>query len=336
MIWMVRAMDKTRASKQPLNRPASFFPAFTRRTVFVFLFALYAAGTGAEKMYEYRDEDGVLHFTNIAPDTDQPVKVKQVRVSGLDQRVFLRNRGTDSEPIVTVYNGYGGPVEMEFALVEGENISARPELPARMVVPPSRETEALRLWPTQPGNSSSYQYTYRHVIGDPEADHHPTRPYAPPFRRGSTHAVSQAFHGTYSHRDIQSEYAVDIVMPVGTPVCAARPGIVMDVANDFFTGGTDREDYARRANFIRILHDDGTMALYAHLRVETIRVGVGARVSLGETMAESGDTGFSSGPHLHFAIQKNIGMELVSLPFKILNARGTGVTPAKGMLLTGH
>jgi murein DD-endopeptidase MepM/ murein hydrolase activator NlpD len=123
-------------------------------------------------------------------------------------------------------------------------------------------------------------------------------------------------------------------MPERTNVCAARDGVVMDIANDFFGGGTDREDYIKRANFIRILHDDGTMAVYAHLSLESIRVGIGRKVYEGDILAESGNTGFSSGPHLHFAIQKNNGMQLISIPFKIENRKGTGVTPSKNMMLS--
>lgn len=287
----------------------------------------------AEKLYEYKDEDGVMHYSNIAPDTDRPVDVKQVRVSGVEERLHVENIGTEREPILNVSNDYGGPVELEFFLLESKNISSLPQLPVRVVVPAESEIEAVRMWPTQEDAAFSYSYSYRHGIGDPSAEHRPSRPYRPPFQAGNTFLISQAFHGTYSHNSPQSEYAIDIAMPPGTPVCAAREGVIMDIANDFFTGGTDREEYSRRANFIRISHDDGTMALYAHLEVESILVGIGTRVVAGEIIARSGDTGFSSGPHLHFAVQKNTDLKLESLPFKILNADGNGVTPKQKMQL---
>ena len=299
----------------------------------ILFFFLYAGIGGAEKLYEYRDKNGVLHYSNIAPDTNRPINVKQVRVSGVEDRVHVSNTGTQAEPIILILNEYGGPVEMEFIFLEKKNISSNPQLPARIVIKADIKEEVLRIWPAKKNQSFSYKYNYRYCFGDPAAKHRPPKPYRPPFKTGNIFYVSQAFHGAYSHNNPQSEYAIDIAMPVGTPVCAAREGVIMDIANDFFTGGTDREDYARRANFIRILHDDGTMALYAHLAVETIRVGIGRKVSEGQMIAESGDTGFSSGPHLHFAIQKNTDMELISLPFKIENAEGNAVIPTQDMLL---
>ena len=170
-------------------------------------------------------------------------------------------------------------------------------------------------------------------FGNPKAKHRPQKPYRPPFQDGSSFRISQGFKGTYSHKGPQNKYAIDIVMPEGTPVCAARDGVVMDIANDFFGGGTDKKEYKRRANYIRILHEDGTMAIYVHLKLETICVGIGKKVYEGEVIAESGNTGFSSGPHLHFAVQRNAGMQLVSVPFKIEDANGQPVIPVKNMLL---
>jgi len=299
----------------------------------VLLVFFYNAGKPyAEKLYEYRDENGVLHFSNIPPDTRLPVKVQQVRVSGVEDRVLVSNAGSAEEPLISVYNGYGGPVEMEISLLEADNMSSDPLLPFRTVVPANEEIKTVRMWPTRKNQSFSYRYGYRYCPGDPEASHFPGKAYRPPFQSGSAYRISQSFKGTYSHNSDQSRYAIDIAMPVGTPVCAARSGVVMDIANDFISGGLDREEYARRANFIRILHEDGTMALYAHLKLESIRVGIGRKISAGEVIAESGDTGYSSGPHLHFVIQRNTGMHLMSLPFKI-NLEGRAVIPEKEMML---
>jgi murein DD-endopeptidase MepM/ murein hydrolase activator NlpD len=120
-------------------------------------------------------------------------------------------------------------------------------------------------------------------------------------------------------------------MPIGTPVHAAREGVVMDQARYFHGAGEDLKRYGQRANFVRILHDDGTMAVYAHLDYEGVRVAAGQRVRRGQLIGKSGNTGFTTGPHLHFVIQKNRSMELVSVPFEFEGDNGQGVRPRQGL-----
>ena len=87
---------------------------------------------------------------------------------------------------------------------------------------------------------------------------------------------------------------------------------------------------------IRILHDDGTYAIYAHLNTNSIRVRPGDRVERGEYIADSGNTGFSSGPHLHFAVVRNTGMAIESLPVVFMGQNQSMVVPASGADLTAY
>ena len=80
---------------------------------------------------------------------------------------------------------------------------------------------------------------------------------------------------------------IDIAIPSGTPVRPVAPGIVV------YSGS--RSGYG---NTVVVEHDNGTITLYAHN--SQILVAQGQQVSSESTLALSGSTGRSTGPHLHF------------------------------------
>ena len=157
----------------------------------------------------------------------------------------------------------------------------------------------------------------------------------PPISPDEAYLISHGLRGEKTHNTPDSEYAIDVAMPVGTAIHAVRSGIVMDVEEDFNKGGTDRKKFVDKANHVRVLHDDGTMALYAHLDLASVNVRPGARVRAGQQIARSGNTGFSSGPHLHFAIQQNTGMKLISVPFRFKTPEGPAVEPKELQVMKG-
>ena len=109
----------------------------------------------------------------------------------------------------------------------------------------------------------------------------------------------------------RADYTDDIAMPEGTPIVAARAGQVVKIENNQSGRGTNPS-----GNFVRLLHDDGTMGVYLHLKRGSVEVREGQRVNPGQQLALSGNTGNSTGPHLHFVIQKNVGLQTVSIPFE--------------------
>jgi murein DD-endopeptidase MepM/ murein hydrolase activator NlpD len=152
----------------------------------------------------------------------------------------------------------------------------------------------------------------------------------------ANYPITQAYPDNATHQTVDSRYAIDIAMPVGTDVLAARGGVVFDVVGTNFRGGTNREEHLHAANIVRILHDDGTFAVYAHLNWNSIRVTPGQRVQTGQYIADSGNTGFSSGPHLHFAVQRNAGMRIEAVPVAFEGPSSRSIVPATGNVLTSY
>jgi murein DD-endopeptidase MepM/ murein hydrolase activator NlpD len=147
-----------------------------------------------------------------------------------------------------------------------------------------------------------YNVDYKYWVGNLHGKPDQTYVYQLPYRHGEQHLVSQSYFGDFSHqRGSTEEYAVDFDMPTGTPVLAARDGIVVEVETTSNEGGAE-EKYKKCRNEVAIRHADGSYALYAHLRQNGAVVKVGDRVTAGDLIAYSGATGFCSGPHLHFCL----------------------------------
>ena len=297
---------------------------------------LACAAAHAKHMYQYTDANGVMHFTDIKPDESVgQVKSTLVRT---DHQPLLRldESGPDADRSVGFVNASGGPVSVQISFEQATNVVANPPLPAMVVVAPLGKTPALRIRPLDAHAGYRYRYAFKYMPGDFRAIQDPNAAYGVPFDTASERfRVDQGFHGRFSHHDAQNEFAVDINMPEGTPVRAARDGVVMTVDNDFFGNGLDMAQYGDRANNIRIVHADGAMSVYAHLQLESARVQVGQRVKAGQVIALSGDTGYASGPHLHFCVQMNKDMQLVSVPFQFADDSGA-FTPQQGQMLGGR
>jgi hypothetical protein len=180
------------------------------------------------------------------------------------------------------------------------------------------------------------------TLGDPSAVHDPRAVYRLPFADNLTFPITQAYGGVLTtHNSPDALYAVDFTMPVGTPVVAARAGIVVQVALSNQYGGKEAT-LLSKANSVIVLHDDGTMGLYAHLAPALPLVSIGQRVQAGQPIGASGDTGYSAGPHLHFAVIKGYTNPagqpgLQSLPFRFYVGRPPEAFVARaGLMVTAN
>jgi len=292
--------------------------------------ALLPASVAAKNIYKFQDENGIWHFTDRSP--DEGVEFSTVYMEREPEpRIRLRQEGKKESPVYVLFNDFWGPVEVELTLKNSVNVLSEPSLPARFVIPAQSERTLVGIGALDQRRSFSYRLGMSSVPGRPIS----TPVILPPFSAGEEYPVSQGFQGTQTHGAPDSEFAIDIVMPVGTAVHAVRSGTVMDVEEDFNRGGKNYKKYAHKANHVRILHEDGTMALYAHLDLASVSVRPGARIRAGQKIARSGNTGFSSGPHLHFAIQQNSGMQMISLPFRFRTPEGAAVTPVAQQIVKG-
>jgi hypothetical protein len=289
---------------------------------------------GAKNIYKYQDANGIWHFTDRAPEEEIPFETVYMEREP-EPRIKLRQEGTKESPLYIVFNDFWGPVEIELKLLDAVNVLSEPPLPARFVIPGQKEQVLVGLGALNPNFSYQYRLSMSSVPGPPISEPVEGIVILPPFAPSEAYPISQGFQGEKTHTSPDSEFAIDIAMPVGTTIHAVKAGIVMDVEEDFNRGGTSLEKFGDKANHVRILHEDGTMALYAHLDLASVNVRAGARVAAGQKIARSGNTGFSSGPHLHFAIQQNTGMKLISVPFSFQTNEGQPKAPEEQQILQG-
>ena len=309
------------------------------KTLFCTLLAtaslLLPAVAGAKNIYKYQDENGIWHFTDQAP--EETVQFETVYMEREPEpRIKMRQEGTKHSPVYIVFNDFWGPVEIELKLTDAVNVLTEPPLPARFVIAGQQEQTLVGLGALDPQRGFQYRLNTSSVPGRPISTPVKNIVVLPPFAPEGQFPISQGFQGEETHLTPDSEFAIDIAMPVGTAIHAVRSGTVMDVEEDFNRGGTNLEKFVDKANHVRVLHEDGTMAVYAHLDLASVSVRPGARIRAGQKIARSGNTGFSTGPHLHFVIQQNTGMKLISVPFKFQTATGAPATPEVNQVLQGQ
>lgn len=123
-----------------------------------------------------------------------------------------------------------------------------------------------------------------------------TSPYSLPYPQGPGWEVNQANCSGKGHTGFW-RYGYDFSMPIGTVITASRGGTVI------VSVGHCRDGDGSCTNQVAIRHPDGTAMVYSHLTADGALVEVGAQVQVGDTIARSGNTGYTGGfPHLHHSL----------------------------------
>jgi murein DD-endopeptidase MepM/ murein hydrolase activator NlpD len=217
------------------------------------------------------------------------------------------------------------------------NMSTNRSLPYTATYPGLKTVKAFTLQAADAKQLWDYRWSYKWDWGPMQAKHDDSYLYSLPYESGKAYRIDQGYNGHFSHfGDFQ--YSIDWNMPVGTPILAAREGVVVGVRDEYQIGAPDRA-YENKANYIMIKHPDGTIGEYAHLMYKGVKVKVGDRVQAGELIGYSGNTGFTTGPHLHFFVYKAVdGAHRQSFPvrFRLRNDQPTMLVEGEAYQAYGH
>jgi len=289
-------------------------------------FWLGGVNAEAQTIYKYQTPDGRWHFTDKAPkdkpQVEQTIEYQQRRPIR-EAPLAVLEAGKEGMSLVAT-NPWYGPVELLVEVRTDEYRYIRKTLAANI-------SEVIMQFSS--GQHPDIKTFY--VPGAPLQETPPYQVYSPPIAAGAKFQISQGFNGKFSHSEQPNQYAVDIGMPLGTGIYAARGGVVMAIEKDFVIGSTGSAYFYDKANYVMLLHEDGTTAIYAHILQGSLKVSLGAQVARGDLLAKSGNSGFSTGPHLHFAVRMNSRSRLKSIPFSMTDAAGQAYKMERGVWLTG-
>ena len=274
------------------------------------------------QMYKYQDEQGTWHFSDKKPkrinsalesiDIESSTKTKP-------SPPYLDTTQANGKLIYSAHNPLLIPVQ--FFLKDAET---NKKISTKVISPLSSEVMFK-----QQNSLLKRKIKFHYVIGDPNST--PDNiVISPPFTDYKPMKVSQGFNGKFSHNRSGNRFAVDISMPVGTKITAVKDGIVIRAKGDYVYAGVSSPFFFDKANLVEILHADGSYAVYAHLLLGGVKVKVGEQVSAGQTIGLSGNTGYSTGPHLHFVIRHNANGKTRSIPFMFSQTDRPPISPKKG------
>jgi murein DD-endopeptidase MepM/ murein hydrolase activator NlpD len=245
-----------------------------------------------------------------------------------DARVCLEVHEQQGVVAFEVANHEAAPYTVRISLPERHNLEARAPLPFRAVIEPGQQQRVGSLVPRDPRQPTRYALRWGAAAGDARARHDDGARYRMPFG-GAEPRTLAAGPGADTHRS-SSLHAFDFGMPWGTPVLAARAGRVVRVVDAYGTGAL-RRDLLDRSNRVELLHADGTLATYAHLR-RGIPVRVGQLLATGELLGFSGASGYAGEPHLHFEVwRRQADLSAQSLPVRFHDGSAPGFAPAVGV-----
>ena len=124
--------------------------------------------------------------------------------------------------------------------------------------------------------------------------------------------------GFGTHQD-QQRFSYDFSVPQGTPVYAMESGVVIRIVQHYSIAHQNKAQLDQ-VNKVEILHADGSLASYAHLKPQSVTLRPCESISAGAQVGLSGHNGYSTGPHLHVDIARPVGRgNFMTIPLKFLS-----------------
>lgn len=191
------------------------------------------------------------------------------------------------------------PISSKFSFKLENMTSTLPNETVIVMPPKSRRVLIARINPDKPNQKNGFQYSVVTNFGDvTQEKYDKDYVYWLPFEVGKTQLIFQGYRGKLSHKDSD---ALDFNLNTGDKIFAAREGLAIEVVENNTKSCSDIS-CAKFNNRIIIMHSDGTFAEYSHLKFQGAEVNPGDQIKKGQLIGYSGNTGYSTGPHLHFSV----------------------------------
>jgi murein DD-endopeptidase MepM/ murein hydrolase activator NlpD len=213
-------------------------------------------------------------------------------------QIVAEKRGDGFSLILTTVNCTDITLTLD---VSRENTRGSAATPFTVATKGRQQLDLGTFEPQDPARPWDFHYQYRWVYGCPGGVPDDTV-YPLPYDPATHHKLIQGAHGSFSHQaGSGNDYAYDWAMPEGTVVLAARGGVIVGLRTDSTAHGVG-ERFKKSANYVIVRHSDGTYGEYLHLQPNAAMVRLGETVRAGQPIAHSGNSGYSSRPHLHFGV----------------------------------
>lgn len=230
--------------------------------------------------------------------------------------------GSNGECHITAENKTAGPYTASVNVGRGR-FQPGQKWPLHIVLPPVSTVAIARVVADGRVTPCDVDLTYTSSIGDAVAIPKYLYHYVVPFATGSRASITQWASGYQTtHQGALTRNAVDFNIRRGTPVVAARAGVVVEVRDRLYPIDRNRRAGAE-ADFVSIVHDDGTIAQYSRMEPGKVTVAVGDRVEVGDVIGKAGRV--SPGLHLdirHAVFKRNGKVTQESIPFFLHSRAG--------------